>query len=209
MAEERAFRFYRRILILFNVFYFLLALTFLFLALFTRFRSSIIDLHLLIGLIVISTYLIILSSFGLFAVLKHHQVFLFFYIILLSILFLFQFTLACTYLFMRSEKKSELIKSNYDQNRDLIQNKYQCCTYDNQTASSDERRAICGKLSCCSTRDRCCESLPTCIIMLKNELDKNLKIVGSLMLIFTLTEIVAVYLTLRFRNLRDPAALFI
>lgn len=208
MVEERSFRFYRRILILFNVFYFLLALTFLFLALFTRFRSSIIDLHLLIGLIVSSIYLILVSSFGLYAVVKHHQVFLFFYLILLSILFIFQFTLACTYLFMRSEKKSELIKNNYEQNRDLIQDKYQCCLYDNQTLISN-RTEICGKLSCCTTVDKCCETLPMCYVLLKDELDKNLKTVGSLMLILTLTEIFAVYVTLRFRNLRDPTALFI
>src|SRR5579871_4297158 len=98
MVEERNLQFWRRLLIIFNIFYILLALIFFFFAIFTRISSSIIDLHLFVGLIILSLYLIFLSIFGIIAVVKHHQVLLFFYIIFLLILFLFQFILACTYL---------------------------------------------------------------------------------------------------------------
>ena len=203
MAEQRNFLFWRRLLLIINVFYILLALTFLFFAIFTRFNSLIIDLHLLVGLIILSVYLIFLSAFGIFAVIKHHQVFLFFYVILLSILFLFQFILACTYLTIRGEKKYDLLKSNYQKSTNSIQSKYNCCGFDN--ATSFIRNQTCQNLPCCQTANQCCENLPMCYTLLTNELDKNFKIIGSIALIFTLTQIVAVYMTLRFRNIRNPA----
>lgn len=205
MAEERPFQFWRRLLIVFNIFYILLATTFLFLAIYTRLSSSIIDLHLFVGLIVLSVYLICVAIFGLIAVLKHHQVFLFFYVILLSILFLFQFILACTYLTIRGERKYELLKNNYQNTRDRIQSKYNCCGFDNQTQFN--RTEVCAKLSCCLPSDSCCETLPLCYGLLREELDKNFKTIGSIMLIFTLTQIIAIYITLRFRNMRNPSVL--
>ena len=205
MVEERPFQFWRKVLIVFNIFYILLATTFLFLAIYTRLTSSIIDLHLFVGLIVLSIYLICVSIFGLIAVLKHHQVFLFFYVILLSILFLFQFILACTYLTIRGERKYELLKNNYQNTRDRIQLKYNCCGFDNQTQFN--RTEICAKLSCCLPSGSCCETLPLCYGLLREGLDKNFKTIGSIMLIFTLTQIIAIYITLRFRNMRNPSIL--
>jgi tetraspanin-13/31 len=203
MVEERNLAFWRRLLLIFNVFYIILAVIFLTFAIFTRFNSLIIDLHLLVGLIMLSLYLLFLSVFGIVAVYKHHQVLLFFYVILLFVLFLFQFILACTYLTIRGEKKYNLLKNNYDQTRDHIQSKYNCCGFDNATQFN--RREICQKLPCCQSGGSCCESSPMCYALLQRELDKNLKIVGSVMLIFTLTQIIAIYITLRFRNIRNPA----
>ena len=205
MVEEKHFQLWRRVLIIFNLFYILLATTFLFLAIYTRVTSSILDLHLFVGLIVLSIYLICLSIFGLVAVSRHHQVFLFFYVILLSILFLFQFILACTYLTVGGERKYQLLKSNYQNTRDGIQSKYNCCGFDNQTQFN--RTDTCAKLSCCLSSSSCCETTPLCYGLLREEMDKNLKIIGSIMLIFTLTQIIAIYITLRFRNVRNPAIL--
>lgn len=203
MVETRTFLFWKRILITFNLFYLILASIFLFFAIFTRVQSLIIDPHLFIGLIILSIYLIFLSIFGLYAVTKHHQVLLFFYVILLSVLFLFQFILACTYLTIRGEKKYHLLQSNYQNSRDPIQVKYNCCGFDNQT--SFIRNQTCANLSCCQTATQCCEDLPACYGLLTAALDKNLKIIGSILLIFTLAQIVAIYTTLRFRNIRNPA----
>lgn len=203
MVEERSFQFWRRSLILFNIFYLLLGLTFLFLAVFTRLSSLIIDLHLFVGLIILSIYLIFLSIFGLISVAKHHQVLLFFYIILLIISFLFQFILACTYLTIRNEKKYDLLKENYQKSTSDIQLKYDCCGFDNSTYFN--RSAICRNLPCCKSLNQCCETAPTCYSLLNSELEKNLKIIGSMMLIFTLTQVIAIYMTLKFRNIRNPA----
>jgi len=203
MVEERSFHFWRRLLIIINIFYILLAFIFLFFAIFTRFNSLIIDLHLLVGLIILSLYLIFLSIFGIIAVVKHHQVFLFFYVILLFILFLFQFILACTYLTIRGEKKYDLLKTNYQKTIDGIQLKYNCCGFDNLT--NFNRNQTCQNLPCCQSSNQCCETMPMCYLLLTHELDKNLKIIGSIMLIFTLTQIIAIYMTLKFRNIRNPA----
>ncbi|CAF0901148.1 unnamed protein product [Adineta steineri] len=151
----------------------------------------------------LSLYLLFLSIFGIFGVLKHHQVFLFFYIILLSILFLFQFILACTYLTIRGEKNYNLLKSNYQKSTDNIQLKYNCCGFDN--ATKFDRKETCKKLPCCQSSDQCCETLTMCYPLLSHELDKNLKIIGSIMLIFTLTQIIAIYMTLKYRNIRNPS----
>jgi tetraspanin-13/31 len=203
MAEENDLLFWRRLLVIFNMFYILLALTFLFFAIFTRVNSSIIDLHLLVGLIILSLYLIFLSIFGIYAVVKHHQVLLFFYIILLCISFLFQFILACTYLTIRGDNKYNLLKQNYEKSIDRFQLKYNCCGFDNQTAFN--RNETCHNLPCCQSLSQCCETSPVCYPLLIHELDKNLKIIGSIMLVFTLTQIIAVYITLKFRNIRNPA----
>jgi tetraspanin-13/31 len=203
MVEEKDFHFWRRLLIIFNIFYILLALIFFFFAIFTRIHSSIIDLHLFVGLILLSFYLIFISIFGLIAVRKHHQVFLFFYIIFLLILFLFQFILACTYLTIRGDKKYSLLKDNYQTSVDSIQLKYNCCGFDNLT--NFNRNQTCQNLPCCQLPNQCCETLPMCYALLSYELDINLKIIGSIMLIFTLTQIIAIYMTLKFRNIRNPA----
>ncbi|CAF0920556.1 unnamed protein product [Adineta steineri] len=203
MVEEKDFKFWRRLLIIFNIFYIILAVTFFFFAIYTRVNSLIVDLHLFVGLIVLSLYLLFLSIFGIFGVLKHQQVFLFFYIILLSILFLFQFILACTYLTIRGEKNYNLLKSNYQKSTDNIQLKYNCCGFDNATKFN--RKETCKKLPCCQSSDQCCETLTMCYPLLSHELDKNLKIIGSIMLIFTLTQIIAIYMTLKYRNIRNPS----
>lgn len=203
MAEERNFHFWRRLLIIFNVFYIILAFIFLFFAIFTRVNSLIIDLHLFVGLILLSLYLICLSVFGIFAVVKHHQVFLFFYILLLFISFLFQFILACTYLAIRGGKKYDLLKNNYQKSTEKIQLKYNCCGFDNST--NFIRNQTCQNLPCCQSLNQCCETAPMCYSLLTHELDKNLKTIGSIMLIFTLTQIIAIYMTLKFRNIRNPA----
>ncbi|UJR09488.1 hypothetical protein I4U23_013726 [Adineta vaga] len=203
MVEERDFLFWRRLLIIFNIFYIILAFVFFFFAIFTRVNSAIIDLHLFVGLIILSLYLFFSSCFGLFAVIKHHQVFLFFYIILLVILFLFQFILACTYLTIRGEKKHDLLKTSYLKSTDRIQSKYNCCGFDNSTEFN--RKQTCGNLPCCQTSNQCCELLPMCHSLLQETLNKNLKIIGSIILIFTLTQIIAIYLTLKFRNIRNPS----
>ncbi|CAF4409048.1 unnamed protein product, partial [Rotaria sp. Silwood2] len=203
MVEEKTFQFWRRLLIISNIFYILLALTFLFFAIFAQVHSLIIDLHLFVGLLILSLFLIFLSIFGIIAVTKHHQVLLFFYIILLVILFLFQFTLACTYLTIRGGKKYDLLKTNYEKSIDDIQVKYNCCGFDNLT--NFDRNVTCKNLSCCNLPNQCCEKLSMCYTLLNNELDKNLKIIGSIMLIFTLTQIIVIYITLKFRNFRNPA----
>jgi len=154
-------------------------------------------------LIILSLFLIFLSIFGIIAVVKHHQVFLFFYIILLCILFLFQFILACTYLAIRGTKKYDLLKDNYQKSIDRIQLKYNCCGFDNLTGFI--RNETCRNLPCCQSLDQCCETASMCYSLLTQELDKNLKIIGSIMLIFTLTQIIAIYMTLKFRNIRNPA----
>lgn len=203
MVEIRDFLYWRRVLIIFNLFYLILASVFLFVAIFTRVKLLIIDPHLFIGLIILSIYLLILSIIGLYAVIKHHQVLLFFYGIFLFILFLFQFILACTYLTIRGEKKYNLLKDNYDKSRDQIQLKYNCCGFDNQTKF--DRNQTCANLPCCQTANQCCENLSMCYSLLTKELDRNLKIIGSILLILTLKQIIAIYMTFRFRNIRNPA----
>lgn len=203
MVEERSFLFWRNTLIALNVFYIVLGLIFLFFAIFTRLSTLILDPHLFIGLIILSVYLIALATLGIFAVFKHHQVLLFFYVILLLILFLFQFILACTYLTIRGGKKYQLLKDNYQNSRDRIQVKYNCCGFDNST--SFNRSESCRNLPCCQSVGQCCENAPMCYGLLNNQLDEDLKIIGSIMLMFTLLEISSVYVKLRFRNIRNPA----
>ncbi|CAF1566812.1 unnamed protein product [Rotaria magnacalcarata] len=183
MVEERNFQFWRRLLIIFNIFYIILAFTFLFFAIFTRVNSLIIDLHLLVGLIFLSLYLIFLSVF--------------------VVLFLFQFILACTYLTIRDEKKYDLLKESYEKSIDHIQLKYNCCGFSNLT--NFNRNVTCQNLPCCHSTDQCCETLPMCYTLLNSELNKNLKIIGSILLVFTITQIIAIYMTLKFRNTRNPA----
>ncbi|CAF3303467.1 unnamed protein product [Rotaria socialis] len=183
MVEERNFQFWRRLLIIFNIFYIILAFTFLFFAIFTRVNSLIIDLHLLVGLIFLSLYLIFLSVF--------------------VVLFLFQFILACTYLTIRGENKYDLLKESYEKSIDHIQLKYNCCGFSNLT--NFNRNVTCQNLPCCHSTDQCCETLPMCYTLLNSELNKHLKIIGSILLVFTITQIIAIYMTLKFRNTRNPA----
>ena len=198
MVDERSFQSWRRLLILFNLFYLSLAILFFVFAMTTRFSSWIIDSHLFIGLIISSIFLTCLSLFGIFAVIKHHQVLLFFYVILLGILFTFQFILASTYLGHRVEKNVETFEKYANQ----IQLKYNCCTYDNETTV--DRSTVCGQLPCCQSTQKCCETWPPCFPIIRDELRKTLKIIGSIMLIFTLSEILAIYLNLQYRNMRNP-----
>jgi tetraspanin-13/31 len=202
MAEEKDFLFWRRLLIIFNIFYGFLALIFLSFAIYSRLNTSITDLHLFVGLLVLSIYLTFISLFGIAAVLKHHQVLLFFYIILLFVLFLVQFILACTYLSIHAEKKYELLKDNYNRARNVIQMKYNCCGFDNRTQWN--RTELCAQMSCCLTSE-CCLTLPMCYPVMQHTLEKYFKLIGSIMLIFTLAQIIAIYITLRFRNMRNPS----
>ncbi|CAF4969227.1 unnamed protein product, partial [Rotaria socialis] len=102
-------------------------------------------------------------------------------IILLVILFLFQFILACTYLTVRGQTKYNLLKRSYEEPIDDTQKTYDCRGSDNSTYFN--RSVVCRKLGCCHSTSDCCETFSTCYTLLNNKLDKNLKIIGSIMLI--------------------------
>ncbi|CAF0736517.1 unnamed protein product [Didymodactylos carnosus] len=167
------------------------------LAVYIRYSALLVpNLHVFIGLLTCGIFLFLLSILGLCTVLRHHQVGLFFYIFLLFLLFLVQFILACTYLAVNSHTKYTMLKDAWlsvrnSEIRSSLQTKYNCCPFDNTTTAAMEK---CGNIT----------STSYCYPVLQAHIDHGLKLAGLSTLLFSFTQIIGIWLTLRYRNLRDP-----
>lgn len=77
---------------------------------------------------------------GLIGAVRHHQVILFFYMIILFILFLVQFSIACSCLAVNQEQQKEFADQGWhrvsDDIKAEVQDTFQCCGF-NSTAIPD------------------------------------------------------------------------
>lgn len=155
--------------------------------------SGVTSLPIIGGIIACGIILISLSVMGLIGAVKHHQVVLFFYMIIMFILFLIQFSIACSCLAVDTARQRNLAQEGWmsvsDGIKVEVQEKFNCCGF-NETNSE---HPTCTDLPCCATGGLAssanCTKCEPCLPKLLATIDQSFRLAGSLGLFFSFTEV--------------------
>uniref|UniRef100_A0A8D0BSS1 Tetraspanin 31 n=1 Tax=Salvator merianae TaxID=96440 RepID=A0A8D0BSS1_SALMN len=165
------------------------------------------SLHIIGGVIIVGFFLLLIAIVGLIGAINHHQVMLFFYMITLGLVFICQFGVSCSCLALKKEKQESLLNIGWERLDDnvkkSVENNLNCCGLFNNTFEHAKKfkedvkscKAACTKFTC-----------PSCGDVMMNHVGEALKILGGVGLFFSFTEILGVWLAMRYRNQKDPRA---
>ncbi|CAF0940581.1 unnamed protein product [Brachionus calyciflorus] len=191
------FKCVKRILIGLNVLLILFSIIMISVGIYAK-TSSIVSNGVLGGIIFCGVFLLVISLVGIVGTIKHHQVFLFFYMFFLTICFLIQFIIACTCLgFISVNSKYDPLSNGWynlsEKSKQETQIKYNCCGF------SEDDFKILFEASKCPEK-----ATGTCYEPVKESVKNGLKSTGIVALIFSFTNLLGVWLAYRYRNQRDP-----
>lgn len=192
-----------------NVVYMLVGLLLIGVAAWGKGFGLVSSIHIIGGVIAVGVFLLLIAIVGLVGAVHHHQVMLFFYMVILFIVFLFQFGVSCSCLAMNSGQQEALLNSTWqmldNKTKEDLENQLNCCGLFNTSSSLgqytedlDSCPAACKKTSLLTCF--------TCGDMMLIHAAEALKILGGVGLFFSFTEILGVWLAVRYRNQKDPRA---
>lgn len=225
----------RTVLAALNVFYIVISIILISLAAYAKAVAIIATVSVMGGVIACGVFLLLIAIIGLVGAVKHHQVLLFFYMIILFLLFVVQFAVACACLALTDGQQEALYRSGWaNANKELklkTQGFFQCCgsvkgMQDNVTEECGLGHPSCAQMQKCvdmvttNKTALCCTDSGSyngtlevvacpykdCWSEIEPELHEAVKVVGGLGLFFSFTEIIGIWMALRYRNLKDPRA---
>lgn len=208
-----------------NVIYILVAMLLILLGAYARLSAVVTNISICGGIIACGVFLALIASLGIFATSKHNQIALFFYIIILFLLFLVQFSIACACLAVNEKMEKYLVSRGWENSRAAqidVMTTFNCCgLFENDLDHAAALHCNDLHLHCCrgivANSSACCTGITkgsrysdcpcvACWAKLYNNLDAAVKVTGGVGLLFSFTEIIGVWLAVRFRNQRDPIA---
>lgn len=209
-------------LIALNVCYILVGLLLITVAGYGKAAAIVNQIEIIGGIVACGVFLLIISLVGLLGAVKHHQVCLFFYMVILFLIFFIQFAIACACLALSDDQKKKIISSGWPKvsngTKAKCQEHLDCCGLDEADQKLHDHPA-CGKLACCNKSKSkslasCCDGndtsipcpCPTCLVAGEKIVNTTLNSAGGLGLFFSFTEIIGVCLAIRYRNQKDPRA---
>ncbi|XP_025074537.1 tetraspanin-31-A [Pogonomyrmex barbatus] len=191
-----------------NILYIVVAFILIGVAVYGRASALVTNLPIIGGILACGVILFLISILGLIGAVKHHQVLLFFYMLILFLLFLIQFSIACACLAVNTKQQEQLAEQGWRRVgpdlREKVQTTFNCCGFNNTT---DESALSCNDVNkvCCQSIDQMsCPPCPTCMHKLQSTIDYAFKLCGSIGLFFSFTEVIAAFLARRYRNQLDP-----
>ncbi|KAK7810739.1 hypothetical protein U0070_027467 [Myodes glareolus] len=188
-----------------NVVYMLVGLLLIGVAAWGKGLGLVSSIHIIGGVIAVGVFLLLIAVAGLVGAVNHHQVLLFFYMIILGLVFIFQFGISCSCLAINRSKQTDVINASWwvmsNSTRHELEKSFDCCGLFNLTAPYPQDDTACSAM--CKTRSSVCQM---CGEKFLKHSDKALKILGGVGLFFSFTEILGVWLAMRFRNQKDPRA---
>ncbi|XP_011054110.1 PREDICTED: tetraspanin-13 isoform X2 [Acromyrmex echinatior] len=193
-----------------NILYIVVAFILIGVAVYGRASALVTNLPIIGGILACGVILFLISILGLIGAVKHHQVLLFFYMLILFLLFLIQFSIACACLAVNTKQQEQLAEQGWRRVgpdlRAKVQTTFNCCGF-NITTQVDHPGGSCDEVNkiCCPSNDPPC-TCPPCMHKLQSTIDYAFKLCGSIGLFFSFTEFVGVWLTVRYRNQKDPRA---
>ncbi|XP_011260411.1 tetraspanin-13 isoform X1 [Camponotus floridanus] len=191
-----------------NILYIVVAFILIGVAVYGRASALVTNLPIIGGILACGVILFLISILGLIGAVKHHQVLLFFYMLILFLLFLIQFSIACACLAVNTKQQEQLAEQGwthveYDLKR-KVQTTFNCCGFN---GTSEDPAVPCDEKVCCQSIDTSlmpCPPCPTCMHKLQSTIDYAFKLCGSIGLFFSFTEVIAAFLARHYRNQLDP-----
>jgi tetraspanin-13/31 len=150
------------------------------------------DLPIIPSIIGCGIVLISLALMGLYGAAKHHQVTLFFYMIILFFLFIVQFAVACSCLAVSKHQQMIFAEEGWNEIEDNVkaevQTTFTCCGFNSTTANDHPSCDAVTKI-CCPTGSLESCACPPCISKLEDTIDSAFRVTGSIGLFFSFTEV--------------------
>ncbi|KAM3929686.1 tetraspanin-13 [Leptodactylus fuscus] len=148
--------------------------------------------------VAVGILLFLIALVGLIGAIKHHQVLLFFYMIILFLVFIVQFSVSCASLALNSQQQNELLEVGWNHTATAkadIEKSLDCCGF-HYYDKNESCAASCYPTPNCRT----------CGSIIEQHAQEVLRVVGGVGFFFSFTEILGVWLTYRYRNQKDPRA---
>ncbi|CAB1455681.1 unnamed protein product [Pleuronectes platessa] len=190
-----------------NVVYMLVGLLLIGVAAWGKGFGLVSSIHIIGGVIAVGFFLLLIAIVGLIGAIHHHQVMLFFYMVVLFIVFLFQFGVSCSCLAMNRGQQEALLNSTWgmldNKTKTDLESQLNCCGLLNGTSSRAQFELDVQNCPAFCKKDGFCFS---CGDKMLNHATEALKILGGVGLFFSFTEILGVWLAVRYRNQKDPRA---
>ncbi|XP_067865438.1 tetraspanin-13a [Heterodontus francisci] len=181
-----------------NLLYILVSLLLIGIAAWGKTFGLVTSFSVVAGVIGVGIFLFFIALIGLLGAIKHHQVLLFFYMIILFLVFVVQFSISCASLALNENQQNHFLEVGWNKSvetRRDVEGYLNCCGF-----NEVNRNETCNA-RCAATGD--CEP---CGSILKTYAGEILRFVGGIGLFFSFTEILGVWLTHRYRNQKDPRA---
>ncbi|XP_030638376.1 tetraspanin-13a [Chanos chanos] len=179
-----------------NIVYVMVSLLMIGVAAWGKWFGLVSSFKVVAAVIGVGIFLFFVAILGLCSALKHHQVLLFFYMIILSLLFIVEFSIACASLAINREQQKQLLEAGWDKSEVTqkdVQRTLNCCGF-----SHFDKNMTCDA-ACFKAQD--CQP---CADKIESYADDALRFVGGISLFFSFTELLGVWLTHRYRNQKDP-----
>lgn len=156
-----------------------------------RASSIVTNLPIIGGILACGVILILISILGLVGAVKHHQVMLFFYMIILFMLFLIQFSIACSCLAVNQSQQREFAEQGWSlapiDIKQQVQDEFICCGF-NSTVTDDHPSCENVNAICCPKGSpESCACSP-CMPKLESTIDYAFRLSGGIGLFFSFTE---------------------
>ncbi|KAM4580020.1 tetraspanin-13-like [Odontesthes bonariensis] len=180
-----------------NILYVMVSLLLIGVAAWGKWFGLVSSFGVVAGVIGVGAFLLLVAFVGLCGAVKHHQVLLFFYMMILFLVFVLQFSISCACLALNTNQQSQLLEVGWNKSEATqqdVEKTLNCCgfSYVNNNGSCPAQ---------CFTNPPSCV---TCSNILQQYAGEVLQFVGGIGLFFSFTEILGVWLTHRYRNLKDP-----
>jgi len=192
-----------------NVIYVMVSFLMIGVAVHGKTSGIITSLPIIGGITACGIFLLFISVIGLIGAVRHHQVMLFCYMVVLFLIFLIQFSISCAALAINAEDEQQIIEQSWaiaDNNTKLDAEKaFDCCGLKGVLIDGyrcAEEIPSCKNLSANTTVPTCV----TCMSKIKDKVDYAFNAAGAVGLIFSFTELIGGIVALRYRNQLDPFA---
>jgi tetraspanin-13/31 len=211
-----------------NLIYMLVSLIMIGVAVHGRVSGIVTSLPIVGGITACGVFLLFISVVGLVGALRHHQVMLFFYMVVLFLIFLIQFSVACAALAINENDEKQIILKAWqsaEKNTPSVivqaERTFDCCgvglnddlsVYPKPTLKdrqwSDKHGVFNGteyENKECSDHNSNTTECATCFSHINDKVNSGFNAAGGLGLFFSLTELIGGVVAARYRNQLDPA----
>jgi len=190
-------------LVIINVCYMIVSFILIGAAVKEKVSGVVVNAPIIGGITACGVFLLGVSILGLWGALKHHQVSLFVYMVILFLIFIIQFSVSCAALSTSEETEKKLVKDGWNTVSNDVkftaESIFNCCGLNK--ADMNETQVRCKELECFKDSIDSCKP---CFEEIEDTVHAAFKKIGGLGLFFSLTELIGGVVACRYRNLVDP-----
>jgi len=161
------------------------------------------------GIVACGVFLLFVAIVGILGAIKHHQVMLFFYMMVLFSIFVIQFSVACACLAVGEKEEIQILEKAWnaadDDARFDAEKTFKCCGFRNINIT-DAQCTSCKTITdikddvTCDTENGTYTSKVHCDEKIQEKVNRAFNASGTVGLLFSFTELVAIYYAHRLRS---------